>query len=353
MSFLRRLFGGQQSSGAIDADRWMVSLTVPGAGPEPDRPGWPTPLAKPDRSIEAWWTPRHDALLRSLIEQRRWWWSRDVDKEIEKVDPAAFAAWTSNHSNLNRLLYFVEDRALRTGLYKELLSDAASVDCARCHKSFLEFETRGQDLQYRPDICKDCIDACIWAPAIDNRASGASIRSWIWELAQIAGRVPRKGYATRASDLGPLSTEARRRLLDHVARRPSDSVIDRRFGGWLQALIASGVLPDGTRRTARGIQSIAVDGHVCYSLGEKTIDDFLAAHGIPHEREPRYPSGGFRGDFLIGGAIVEYFGLAGDAAYDAKTLTKRRICEDAGVTLIGLFAEDLLDDRRLREKLMP
>ena len=95
---------------------------------------------------------------------------------------------------------------------------------------------------------------------------------------------------------------------------------------------------------------MATDGHVCYSLGERTIDEFLTAKGIAHEREPAYPIGGFRGDFLIGDTIVEYFGLAGDPAYDEKTRQKRLICAEAGVSLIELYADDLVDEDRLESE---
>ena len=58
------------------------------------------------------------------------------------------------------------------------------------------------------------------------------------------------------------------------------------FGSWLKALVASEVLSDGTRRTSYGTMTVAKDGHDCRSLAEKTIDDWLFAHGIEHEIEP-------------------------------------------------------------------
>ena len=56
------------------------------------------------------------------------------------------------------------------------------------------------------------------------------------------------------------------------------------FGSWLNALILSDVLTDGTRHTSRGIQCIALDGHKCLSLVEKTIDDWFIEHNISHEK---------------------------------------------------------------------
>jgi len=57
----------------------------------------------------------------------------------------------------------------------------------------------------------------------------------------------------------------------------------------LASLEKAGVLKDGYMQTARGIQCLANDGHLCLSLGEKEIDDWLSSRNIPHEKEIRYP----------------------------------------------------------------
>jgi len=106
------------------------------------------------------------------------------------------------------------------------------------------------------------------------------------------------------------------------------------FGSWLKALIEAEVLEDGARRTSRGTQCLAKDGHVCLSLGEKTIDDLLHSHGITHEKEYPYPERDFRADFLVDGVFIEYFGLTGDPDYDAKTRLKQRICKKHEIKLI-------------------
>jgi hypothetical protein len=106
------------------------------------------------------------------------------------------------------------------------------------------------------------------------------------------------------------------------------------FGSWLEALIEAGILEDGTRRTARGTQCVAIDGHFCLSLGEKTIDDLLHAHGILHEKEPRYPEGNYRADFGVNGVFIEYFGLKGNTDYDKRSEFKRRLCKKHGIKLI-------------------
>ncbi|MFM2446612.1 MAG: hypothetical protein RI936_1059, partial [Pseudomonadota bacterium] len=68
-------------------------------------------------------------------------------------------------------------------------------------------------------------------------------------------------------------------------------------------------------------------------------------------REPPYPSSNFRGDFLVNGALVEYFGLTGEPEYDLKTKEKLRICAEAGVALIAIYPSDLANSKKLDNKL--
>lgn len=89
------------------------------------------------------------------------------------------------------------------------------------------------------------------------------------------------------SDLIDVDEKTRLELLKLLKSKPSVQRVRDVFGSWLKALIAAGVLVNGTRETARGTQTVALDGHTCFSLGEKTIDDYLYKHGIQHDREPR------------------------------------------------------------------
>ena len=81
------------------------------------------------------------------------------------------------------------------------------------------------------------------------------------------------------------------------------------------------------------------------------IDDVLNAAAMAHEKEPPYPSGGFRADFRVGGTLIEYLGLSGDSAYDAKTRRKRAVCEGAGVRLLEIYPDDLASRGTLMAKL--
>src|SRR3546814_9560476 len=52
---------------------------------------------------------------------------------------------------------------------------------------------------------------------------------------------------------------------------------------WTHLLAEAGLIDDGLRM-ARGTILPARDGHLCLSLREKVVDDFLYQHDIEHER---------------------------------------------------------------------
>jgi len=90
---------------------------------------------------------------------------------------------------------------------------------------------------------------------------------------------------------------------------------------------------------------------MCFSLGEKTIDDYLYKNKIKHEREPKYPDSNYRADFKIGNTFLEYFGLTGNPEYDTKTKMKKRLCKKYGIKLISIYPKDLASSPKLEKKL--
>jgi hypothetical protein len=91
---------------------------------------------------------------------------------------------------------------------------------------------------------------------------------------------------------------------------------------------------------------------VCYSFGEKTIDDLLYSLEITHEKEAPYPTGNFRADFRVNGNFIEYFGLIGDPNYDAKIEVKQRICAAHEIRLVSIYPKDLLNISTLRQLIL-
>lgn len=117
---------------------------------------------------------------------------------------------------------------------------------------------------------------------------------------------------------------------------------------WFTGLASSGALPGGVQATARGIRCLATDGHVCNSLEEQEIDNWLSAHGIAHTKEPMYPphnvfnpKGKRRADWQVEGTLIEFFGLVGDPRYDAKRDDKVALASALGLDLLAVYPADL------------
>ena len=143
------------------------------------------------------------------------------------------------------------------------------------------------------------------------------------------------------------------RELQHMVRLVT---LKETFGSWFAVLARSGCLPEGTRREVYGTRILAADGHECLSMAEKEIDDALHRKGIAHRKEVRYPNSSFVCDWVLDlrGRIVflEYFGLAGQPAYDEKIVAKREALRFAQVEFVEFYAEDLpRTEQRLDEVL--
>lgn len=118
-------------------------------------------------------------------------------------------------------------------------------------------------------------------------------------------------------------------------------------GNWTEWLGLSGVLGESWRPSF-GQVSVANDGHLCRSLLERIIDDFLSVNGIDHEPEPPYPydavlnEHGSRADWrLADGTFVEAAGMLDSAAYAAKIERKRELAAKHGLNLVVVDPDDL------------
>lgn len=120
-----------------------------------------------------------------------------------------------------------------------------------------------------------------------------------------------------------------------------------RFGTWNKAVESAGFKPNPILFAKR---QIANDGHVCDSLAEKIIDDYLFEKGISHERNIPYPEGDYTADFKIGEKYIEYFGLSGEhKRYDELKLIKQKIARRQGLEWIEVYPKDIYPDNRLSE----
>jgi hypothetical protein len=249
---------------------------------------------------------------------------------------------------------FCEARATQLGFTKSIRRPQKKI-CPLCNNYFIEdslpvplIRRLGID---RLDFCAPCLRDTVLQGSGNDSLSEKAMLKYLQDLALLLGRVPSQNFGESMTDLLDMSDHERLALLRLLRNKPTIGCVKSAFGSWLNALIHAGILEDGTRKTSRGIQSIAKDGHVCNSLGEKTIDDYLYSHGIPHEKEPRYPEGNYRGDFKVGTVFIEYFGLSGNPEYDARTKEKIRLCRKYNIRLVAIYPQDLVSQQKLENKL--
>ena len=311
--------------------------------------------------ILKWWNSTLDELLATQISLWQWVWYWGITDEIVKhISSETIEMWKesdplcSKYAWYNILMYFSAARAEQMGLSRSIRHPQKKT-CLLCKNNFIEdslpiplIQRLGID---RLDFCAPCLRDTVLQGTGNDSASEKDMLKYLQDLANLLGRVPTQNFGEGMADLLEMKNDERLALLVLLKNKPTIDRIKSVFGSWLNALIHAGVLEDGTRKTSRGIQSIAKDGHVCLSLGEKTIDDYLHTHGVHHEKEPRYPEGKYRGDFKVGTAFIEYFGLTGNPEYDAKTKEKIRLCEKHNIVLIALYPRDLISQDIVERKL--
>jgi len=201
------------------------------------------------------------------------------------------------------------------------------------------------------NYCAPCISSFAFQNTGNQNATKDDIIQYLCVLSSAIEQIPRQGYGENKDDLRFLNPNQCFAIIQILKTKPTVERVKQLFGSWLKALIASGILDNGTRPTSRGTQCIAKDGHTCLSLSEKTIDDYLFNHNIEHRKEPHYPNSNLRADFEVNGVFIEYFGLKGEPFYDAKILTKTNACKEYGIELVALYAKDLASVGMLEEKL--
>lgn len=99
----------------------------------------------------------------------------------------------------------------------------------------------------------------------------------------------------------------------------------------------------------RSLPKQSIDGNYFKSTGEKIIADFLFENSIGYIYEKNFwwNSQKYQPDFTIlntagRGAVIEYFGLAGDPAYDLQTLEKKKYwSQNKEWNFVSLYPQDL------------
>jgi hypothetical protein len=326
-----------------------------------DKPAYgqnePNPSYCVNPHILKWWSSTHDQLLPIAIREKQWIWAATITNKIVAITPNnVIENWKrddplcSKYAWYNVLMNFAASRAAKLGFINEIRKPTWKT-CPLCNERFVEdslpipfIERLGLD---HLDFCAPCLTSRIFRGASNDSASREEVLIYLRDLANQLKQVPSQDFGSGMYDLLDMSTDERIAVFSLLEQKPTLRRVKELFGSWFKALIEAGVIEDGARRISLGTQCLAKDGHMCFSLGEKTIDDMLHALGIQHEREPMYPEGNYRADFLVNGIFIEYFGLAGDPEYDKKSAHKKKLCEKHGVRLIAIKPQDLTSSKRL------
>lgn len=314
----------------------------------------PPPFQSPAfTQIRKWWKRSHDAIITKQIKSRQWDWRPNFDELVENTPREIIEAFKEEkndpHVWYNVLNAFAEWRALELALDKTITRWPVWQRCAACERIFHESSTRVERLGIEQiDICKPCLQPLF---STSHASSKEEILAYLRKLSELIERVPVNDFGRGADALIGLTTSQRVGVLKLLNNHPSLTSVKQQFGSWFAALVAAGVLPDGSRQGTYGTECLAKDGHRCLSLAEKTIDDFLTAQGVAHEKEVPYPCAAFRADFSVRGTLIEFFGLQGREDYAQKTRKKIELCRSAAIRLIEIYPEDLVDTSRLQKKL--
>ncbi len=198
--------------------------------------------------------------------------------------------------------------------------------------------------------------SCCFQCAILETPKKSELATLIPSFLEICGFIP-------GADANPINYSFTSRLAKNqwakvvlaYAKMGGIDHVKKKFGSWFQGMAESGALPDGVLVTARGIRCLAQDGHLCHSLDEQYIDNWLSNKGLEHDREPLYPkhstlnpTGRRRADWLVEETFIEYFGLIGDKNYEKKMDEKITLAQLLDIDLIALYPEDI---RNLEKKL--
>lgn len=308
-----------------------------------------------------WWTYKHDELLKNQISKLHWCWYWEIRDRILEITPKKVIENWRNKDPLckkyawyNILMYFAISRVESLKLNGTIREPEWKI-CPLCNDKFIESSLPFPLVKRlginNIDFCSPCLRDSILFEGNEN-VSKDEILEYIRGLTSSIQRIPPQNYGEGVYDIYNFSTEQRLVVLKILKQKPALKLIKKVFGSWFKALIESGVLDDDAQQLSRGTRCLANDGHVCLSLGEKTIDDLLDSMGIKHEKEPKYPEGNYRADFKVNDSLIEYFGLKGQKEYDEKIKIKKKICKKNKIKLLSIYPKDLINTNTLENKIL-
>ncbi|MEU7845906.1 hypothetical protein AB0B69_00700 [Micromonospora parva] len=303
-----------------------------------------------------------------LAEQQVWrMWARHRDVFPNGLAELSPLRWTDEKQNrifaendtywLHQDSYYLRDLESLFGPHDhgEYQHGQQPVPCRLCGRDALT-ATRRDEPGARPlAYCSGCARKAVKGFLVDRGADESWEPLALWCLQQLAvelGGPPSQAQIPRlVSTAEPAATDRAMLVRMHVprarVRRAAAGAEQRAPLIWADWLKRAGLLGDGVQ-LARGTVTVASDGHLCRSLLERHIDDFLTVNGIAHEVEPYWPydpdlnTTGLRADWLLDdGTYVEAWGLPDEPAYAHKMTRKIELAARTGIRLVGVTSADL------------
>ncbi|MBQ1041453.1 hypothetical protein KBX03_02915 [Micromonospora sp. C72] len=303
-----------------------------------------------------------------LAEQQAWrMWARHRDVFPHGLADLSDLRWTNEQQNpifaredtywLHHDSYYLRDLEALFGPHDhgEYRHDQKTVPCRLCGRDALT-ATRREEPGAKPlAYCSGCARRAVKGFLVDRGFDEPWEPLAVWSLQQLAtelGGPPSQAQIPRlVSTTEPAATDRAMLIRMHVprarVRRAPAGAEQRAPLIWADWLKRAGLLGGGVQM-ARGTVSVAADGHLCRSLLERHVDDFLTANGIAHEVEPYWPydpnlnTTGLRADWMLDdGTYVEAWGLPDEPAYAGKMERKVELAARTGIRLVGVTSADL------------
>src|ERR1700752_4746043 len=329
---------------------------------DPMEPWRPSLKARKKRSSNSIWKSKNmlllesirdsgcDLILKDILQNYAWDWDLNIEEAISNHFTGDKLIIYKKACDKNQFLWQFSERRLEE-LNFEVRKPSLNI-CAACGINFMDWfidDRLSKRVGYKIHFCQDCYYSAFSDWGTGNQLVDKNVMLEPLSIVpNILGNVPTSSFR-RNLNLARISESNQVILVKTLLTMPLQKKFAEIFGSWLQALILSGVLENGTHRTSRGVKCIANDGHICNSLAEKTIDDWLCSHQINHEKEPLYPyhfqlnRSKLRADWRVENVLIEYAGLMNEPAYAAKMKAKQDIANDFGLSLIIIEPEDILN----------
>ncbi len=211
-----------------------------------------------------------------------------------------------------------------------------------------------------PDYCGLCLEMAFSGSTEFFRLMSYSeekrIENFIFGIKTFSdffGFIPRAGTAKRRIIMQLRRTGVSGEDLDLALMAssllPWHETAKKMFGSWAHLLEAADLL-EHRQRGRGGHQSIGTDGHLCLSMGERAVCEYLTRKGIAHIKEPVYPideklnpNGLLRGDFLVGSVFIEFAGMMSNKEYAERMSQKSKLAKLKGIPWIKVEGSQLED----------